>query len=230
MPFQTSFPVSALNAAFVIGALLALVLVSKYQVRRKLPYPPGPRPLPLLGNLFDAPQSRFALTWTELGNRYGPLTWLTFPGQNFLVINSFEAAKELLERRGSNYLDRPRWVMLREVMDLEYITTFSGYTADWRRQRAYLKQALSMAVVKRDYSSLLETKARQYLDHCVAHPKEAVTSLHRTFGEIVIELTYGRLPNPHEYIQRSETMSRVVTQGMQGYVVDMLPFCNEIPS
>ncbi|KIO33200.1 hypothetical protein M407DRAFT_18053 [Tulasnella calospora MUT 4182] len=118
MPSQTPFPVSTLNAAFVIGTLLALILLSKYRVRSKLPYPPGPRPLPLVGNLFQAPQSRYALTWTEFGNRYGPLTWLTFPGQNFLVINSIEAAKELLEKRGLNYQDRPRWVMLRETWSI----------------------------------------------------------------------------------------------------------------
>ncbi|KAG8928004.1 hypothetical protein FRC01_006590 [Tulasnella sp. 417] len=229
MPFQSSLPISVLDAAVAIGALLALILHSKYRARRDLPYPPGPRPLPLFGNLFHVPSSRFALAYTELGNQYGPLTRLVFPGQNYLVVNSFEAAKELLERRGSIYQDRPRWVMLRELMGVEYMTTFSGYSAGWRKQRAHLKRALSMAVVKRDYSSLLETKARQYLDHCSAQPDEAVTSLHRTFGEIVIELTYGRLGNPREYIARSENIAQVVVTGMHGYVVDMLPFLQYLP-
>ncbi|KIO33204.1 hypothetical protein M407DRAFT_65898 [Tulasnella calospora MUT 4182] len=116
MPSLVSFPVSVVSAAFVVGSLLTLFLLRRCQVRKTLPYPPGPRPLPLVGNLFHVPQSRFALAWTNLGAQYGPMTWLTVPGQNFLVLNSFEAANELLERRGSIYVNRPRWVMLRELL------------------------------------------------------------------------------------------------------------------
>lgn len=142
MSSHLPFSLSAVDAFLVAGALLALHFISGYPKRRNLPHPPGPRPLPLLGSkqwlfnlfpsgyrltctaltpnntldLFHVPQSRFALSWTKFGSRYGPLTWITVPGQNILVINSFEAGNELLDRRGSIYLTRPRWVMLRELM------------------------------------------------------------------------------------------------------------------
>lgn len=62
------------------------------------------------------PQSKFAIAWTRLGEKYGPLTWLTIPGQNILVVNSYEAAKELLEKRAVTFADRPRFTMLNEVL------------------------------------------------------------------------------------------------------------------
>ncbi|KAG8895646.1 hypothetical protein FRC01_012268, partial [Tulasnella sp. 417] len=57
MASQFSFPSSVLDAtstintpvALAIGALVALILHSKYQARKNLPHPPGPRPLPFFG-------------------------------------------------------------------------------------------------------------------------------------------------------------------------------------
>lgn len=62
------------------------------------------------------PRSKYALEWARLGQKYGPVVWLRIPGQNFLILNSFESARELLEKRGSNYVDRPKWVMAGELM------------------------------------------------------------------------------------------------------------------
>lgn len=139
---------SAVHIAVGGGAALALFLLGQYlTARRRLPHPPGPRPLPLIGSelfqitappfyvdtqgiflrckdLIDMPKSKFALTWSKFGEQYGPLTWLTVAGKNFLILNSIEAAKELLDTRGSIYVDRPRFVMCAELMG-ESLCSFS---------------------------------------------------------------------------------------------------------
>ncbi|KAG8928006.1 hypothetical protein FRC01_006592 [Tulasnella sp. 417] len=117
-------------------------------------------------------------------------------------------------------------------MGMDYLPGFSGYNAHWRRQRAHLKQSLSVAVIKRDYSALLETKARQYLTHCSARPEESVASLNRYMGELIIELTYGRLANEDsgDYVERSAAILQAVIQVTQGHVVDLLPFLKYLPS
>ena len=44
--------------------------------RGKLRYPPGPRGIPLLGNLFDIPQRAPWETYTRWGKQYGTqLSW-----------------------------------------------------------------------------------------------------------------------------------------------------------
>jgi hypothetical protein len=51
-------------------ATLALFLVKSFLSKRP-PLPPGPKGLPLLGNLFDMPKSREWLTFAKWGQQYG---------------------------------------------------------------------------------------------------------------------------------------------------------------
>ncbi|KAG8902713.1 hypothetical protein FRC01_009493, partial [Tulasnella sp. 417] len=62
------------------------------------------------------PKSKMALTWDKFREKYGPVTYLNVAGQSFLVLNSIDAAKELLGNRGSTYVDRPRFVMTTELV------------------------------------------------------------------------------------------------------------------
>lgn len=46
----------------------------------------------------------------------GPLVYLSSLGQSVLILNTAEAAFDLLDRRGSNYSDRPRLIMAAEIL------------------------------------------------------------------------------------------------------------------
>ena len=112
-----------LDVLVVVSSLAALLAIRDYQIRRGLPYPPGPRPLPLIGNLFDIPKEFSWLSYTRYSRKYGmsnSLSWvhlteqmtgdiLSFHvfGQVIVVLNSIKSTKDLLDRRGDIYSDRP---------------------------------------------------------------------------------------------------------------------------
>lgn len=61
-----------------IADLLALLLflasiwaVRDYRRRRGLPYPPGPRPLPIIGNMLDIPKQFSWLAYSKFSETYG---------------------------------------------------------------------------------------------------------------------------------------------------------------
>ena len=110
----------------LISLFFVLLSIRDHRRRRGLLYPPGPRPLPLIGNLLDVPSTFSWLTYTELSRKYGDIPSFSFLfkfcsniellgdilslhvfGKVIVVLNTSKAAKDLLDKRGDIYSDRP---------------------------------------------------------------------------------------------------------------------------
>jgi Cytochrome P450 len=72
------------------------------------PFPPGPPRDPIIGNLRTFPQTKWQETFSKLQETYGGLIYFKVLGQLILVINSLEAAMDLLDKRGNIYSGRPQ--------------------------------------------------------------------------------------------------------------------------
>lgn len=120
---------SSTMLAVIAAAVLACTVFKRLSNRNKeLPYPPGPKPLPLIGNIRDIPLASPWITYTEWAKTYGRLhVWhsiplylflLLFPigdimyasmlGQDMIIVNTVEIATELLDKRSKIYwIDLP---------------------------------------------------------------------------------------------------------------------------
>ena len=100
--------------------------IRDYQRRGGLPYPPGPRPKPIIGNLLDIPKDFSWHAYAQFSEIYGSSFYLSvffitsflmeIPGdimsfrvfgQIIIVLNTVNIAKDLLEKHGDIYADRP---------------------------------------------------------------------------------------------------------------------------
>src|ERR1700743_2412813 len=72
------------------------------------PFPPGPPRDPIIGSLRNFPQNRWLETFSKMQETYGDLIYFRILGQSFLVVNSLEVARDLMEKRGNIYSGRPR--------------------------------------------------------------------------------------------------------------------------
>ena len=62
---------SALDILVLVVSIAAFFVIRDYRRRRGLSYPPGPRPLPLIGNLLDIPKEFSWVAYTQLSKKHG---------------------------------------------------------------------------------------------------------------------------------------------------------------
>ena len=113
-----------LAVAFITGSIWFF----KRRLYQRRTLPPGPSGYPIIGNILDISRKESWLTLTEWGERYGdatittqsrvfivtigPICFAKAFGRPYLILSSFEAITDLLEKRSSNYSDRPPSVMI----------------------------------------------------------------------------------------------------------------------
>jgi hypothetical protein len=98
--------------AGTIAGLIALAVLRRHTTRQTLPLPPGPKPLPLIGNLFDLPKEKEWLTYRAWNDRYGDVVCVDVLGQKIVILGSAAAVDALMEERGAIYSDRVQTTML----------------------------------------------------------------------------------------------------------------------
>lgn len=109
-----TFFISSLGALTILGLLLHRLLHGPATAS----LPPGPKPLPLIGNLHQIPKAKQWLELYKWSKEYGPIMYMNMAGQHFVVLSSDQAAQDLLTRRGAQYSDRPRRVMVGSLIHL----------------------------------------------------------------------------------------------------------------
>ena len=70
----------------LVPFLVALAYIRDYRRRRGLPYPPGPPPLPLIGNLLHFPREFSWTTFSDLSKKHGASL---FSYDSFVLLNSW---------------------------------------------------------------------------------------------------------------------------------------------
>ncbi|KAL0387721.1 UNVERIFIED_CONTAM: cytochrome [Sesamum radiatum] len=85
--------------------LLFLLYNLYYRLRFRLP--PGPRPLPVVGNLYDIKPVRFRC-FAEWAQSYGPIISVWFGSTLNVIVSSSELAKEVLKGKDQHLADRHR--------------------------------------------------------------------------------------------------------------------------
>lgn len=102
----------------------------------KIKLPPGPRGLPIIGNLGELSGAHPHVTLMNLAHKYGPLMYLKLGQRDCIVVSSPEMAKEFLKNQDANFCGRPH-VMQAEIVYQN--VGMSPYTQLW----GFLKSVVS---------------------------------------------------------------------------------------
>ncbi|KAH8994594.1 cytochrome P450 [Lactarius akahatsu] len=230
--------------------LLLLITFRDYKRRRGLPYPPGPKPWPIIGNLLDSPKQLPWIAYTEMSKKYGDILYLQVFGQSVVVLCSLSVVKDLFEKRGDIYSDRPAWPMP-EIMGVDWLLAFTRYGEDWRERRKIADRILRPGAMSL-YHRRIEGNTHAFLSRLLVAPADfrghvdlsVVLSIssyfslemvesRRSQGQLIMSLVYGyNLKENDEIIkapvQLLRVLSRFVLPGAA--LVNHFPLLRHIPS
>ncbi|OCH93697.1 cytochrome P450 [Obba rivulosa] len=216
---------------------LAIALLWKYVKNtgsqyRDLALPPGPKRLPLIGNVLDVPTEQHWKTYAEWTQKYGDVIYLQVFGQSIIVLNSVKAVVELFEKRSVNNSDRPHSEMV-ALMGFDWAMGSLRYGQWWRRHRRAFHQYFNQNEVPA-YEPRLHDAARRLLRRLLREPEDFLFHIRYVFGAIFLSVVYGieAAEGEDEHIATAERALHGVEEAFNpgSFWVDFLPFLKYVPA
>lgn len=88
-------------------SIIFIILAYNLYQRLRFKLPPGPRPLPIVGNLYDIKPVRFRC-FAEWAQQYGPIISVWFGSTLNVIVSNRELAREVLKEHDQQLADRHR--------------------------------------------------------------------------------------------------------------------------
>ncbi len=231
----TALPLSMYGLLAVLA--LAVFAGNRWLAAKKrqggFPLPPSPPGEPILGHLrvipTDNPEYAYAQWAKELGSDVISFRIL---GQPVVVLNSARSAIDLLDKRGANYADRPRFVLF-EAMGWRKTLTFLRAGPEFRKHRRILQKGFQKTSIV-VYRGLQRRETVVMLEGLAAQPAEWERVMRRFATAIVMGIGFGIQihDDASPYIQMATDASYALGHGgaPAGTPVDYFPLLKHLPN
>ncbi|GKU05535.1 cytochrome p450 [Fusarium langsethiae] len=141
---------------------LAFLLIKKLSSRPPLPLPPGPKGLPIIGNIHQVQKKKQFLQFYEWSKRHGPVMSLNMGGQPLIILSTTQAAQDLLAKRSAKYSDRPKMVMAGELVTKGMHMLIRPYDDSYKLHQR-LEASLLKATSSETYLPIQDLESKQFL-------------------------------------------------------------------
>ena len=216
---------------FAFVATFFYILISDLVLVYRMP--PGPRPLPFIGNKLDIPKSHPWIQFQKWSEKHGPIYTLWLGRRPTLIISDPEVAVDLLEKRSNKYSSRPRSVAMGEIYwDMASILV-QPYGKHWSVRRKLLHTAMTPRALK-TYLPVQTAEASRLCHQLLAAPHDWERLIDRFTASIVFSVAYGhRIDSLQSPIirQRLKFMHYAASLNVPGaYLVESFPFLKHLPN
>ncbi|KIJ64047.1 hypothetical protein HYDPIDRAFT_112573 [Hydnomerulius pinastri MD-312] len=186
------------SATGLIGILAALLAVEGVRkIRRNAnrpPLPPGPTPVPFIGNIIGMDVDAPYITYAEWAKMYGDLLYTYLLNQEIIVISSEKIAIELLDKRSVKYSDRPV-VATADMFGFGWTTSLARYGPRLKLHRKIFHQTF-LANTVASYRPKLLQKAYGMLLHVLQDQDNYAAHIETFTASVVMAVTYGYDASP----------------------------------
>ncbi|KAJ7067957.1 cytochrome P450 [Mycena amicta] len=217
-------------AVFCVLVLLRRLLASQ----KVYPLPPGPKGLPIVGNVLDMPSEKEWETFSEWSDAYGDICSVTVLGQTLVIVGGTQVAIDLLDKRSAIFSDRPTCTMGGELVGWKNTLVLLPYGDRFRRFRRLFHSIIGSRNSMKQFYPIEELETRRFLRRVLAKPGDLPKHIRKTAGAIILRISHGYevKENNDPFVQLAEqaTEQFSLSTAPGGFMVDLLPALRHTPS
>ncbi|KAI0078962.1 cytochrome P450 [Panus rudis PR-1116 ss-1] len=214
----------ALCVAFAGVAVTYNIWQNSVRISRLPPGPPGNR-------LAVGP--RAWLQYDEWAKKYGPVYSFRNGSAIVVVLATYEAAVDIMQKHGNDLADRPPSIAAGKLLSGDMRTLLVGSGERLRRLRRALHSQLQPSIAKQ-YAGLQTMHAKNYVRDILNSPEHFLEHGRTYAASVIMNLTYGKTsrtkysdPVIRELNRNLLRLSHAL--GLGSYLVDTFPFLRFIP-
>ncbi|XP_054476278.1 cytochrome P450 2D15-like [Anoplopoma fimbria] len=168
------------SVVILLAAVLLFMLLC--QNRRAKNFPPGPRPIPIFGNVLQLNLESPIADLERLAQRYGNVYSLFIGPRPAVIINGLQALKEALVNKAADFSGRPQDLMINHAVQVKAHAPgviLADYNPGWKEQRRFGLMILRNLGL-----------GKQSMDQCILRETQSIMKL--------LEQSVGKTMNPHK--------------------------------
>ncbi|KAJ7319206.1 hypothetical protein OS493_036369 [Desmophyllum pertusum] len=218
---------------FILAVILVTLIVNRFTATKNLP--PGPFPLPIIGNAHKISHDSRHLDLTALEKQYGKVFRLYLGSQLVIVVSGGNAVKEVLVTKSAEFAGRLSLYTLEIYLQNGDGIAFADYSPKWRLHRKIVVSALKMysngklkqeSIINDEFDLLLKRVASRN-----GQPHDMTKEIRLAVTNVICTLVFGsryELDDP-EFTKVIEITEGIVKMVASGSVVDALPWLRFFP-
>ncbi|NWI95394.1 CP2K6 protein, partial [Pitta sordida] len=185
---------ASVGLLFILAFLYILKRGDFWNKNQGKNFPPGPRSLPIIGNLHLFDLKRPYRTYEQLSKEYGPIYSVQMGLRKIVVLSGYETVKEALVNQADAFAERPK-IPIFEDASKGYGVVFS-HGENWKVMRRFTlttlrdfgmgKRAIEDRIVE-EYGSLADALASQQ-----GKPFDASKLINAAVANIIVTILLGK--------------------------------------
>ncbi|KAH7473811.1 Multifunctional cytochrome P450 monooxygenase [Fusarium oxysporum f. sp. matthiolae] len=202
----------------VIGVVLAIIYI---RTRPRKNLPPGPKPLPVLGNIRDmldgtTPEYKH---WIKFKDLYGPISHVSIFGQSLIILHDRDAANAILEKTSIKTSGRPQFIFGNEICGYNQILSFKPYGKLLKQHRKLVHQQLGTKTAASRFRDVQDVESRRLLLRILESPEKLSTHIKTEASAIILKMTYGYNLEPH----KADPLALLIEHMMHNFSLAFVP-------
>ena len=220
-------------AWFILAIIVVTMIANRFSAPKNLP--PGPFPLPIIGNAHKMAGQAPYRALMAMEKHYGKVFRLYIGGKLTIVVGGAQALKEALVTKSTEFAGRPKTHTLDVYSRYAKTIAFADYSPQWRIHRKIVVSALRM------YTSSLLKHGSIINEEVYLLLKRVQSSIGQTYDitkdvqlavtNVICTMVFGsryELNDP-EFLKVVEITKGIVAMLGSGSVVDVFPWLKFFP-